>query len=221
MEKSFSAGTHPLIIPGPAGEIEAELFSPKQEEDGDFMAVVCHPHSLHGGTMKNKVVHTATKAFYECGMPTLRFNFRGVGKSQGDYDAGEGEGDDLAACIEWMEAQFPGKRLVLAGFSFGSFVSLKHAPRFSLAAMVSIAPPVARFDVEACETPQVPWVVVIGSDDELVALSDVESWLAKRQASASLTVLQDASHFFHGRLLDLRKVLLDFLQAQFGISRDE
>ena len=110
-----------LVIDGPAGSLEALLEDPGA--DGRHFAVVCHPHPLHGGTMHNKVVHTLARALQEQGMPTLRFNYRGVGASAGAYDDGRGETEDALAVIAWGRRRWPGAQLVLAGFSFGAFVA--------------------------------------------------------------------------------------------------
>ena len=221
METALSVGSNSLFINGPCGQIEATLTLPKSFNEAKNVAVVCHPHSLHGGSMTNKVVHTTAKAFSDCSIPTLRFNFRGVGQSDGDYDEGNGEGDDLIACVNWMKERFPNCELLLAGFSFGAFVSLKHAPRLTPKALISIAPPVARFDLDACVKPNAPWLVVIGSEDELVALPAVEDWLDRQEGRSALRIMDGASHFFHGRLLDLRAVLLAFLSEKLEIACDE
>ena len=103
-------------------KINADFILPA-ETNTQFIAVNCHPHSLHGGTMTNKVVHTVSRSIASLGIPSLRFNFRGVGGSAGEYDEGKGEQSDLVAVVEWMQTEYPDSKLLLSGFSFGSFVS--------------------------------------------------------------------------------------------------
>lgn len=139
-----------FLIPGPNGVLEAMLDVPKEPCSADApIAVVCHPHPLHGGTLTNKVAHTVAKAFAELGVTTLRFNFRGVGESQGEFDHGVGEVDDLQAAVQWMRARHPNARLWLAGFSFGAFVALSGQPQMNAARLLLVAPPVAMFDFPA------------------------------------------------------------------------
>jgi alpha/beta superfamily hydrolase len=116
-----------LRIAGPAGALEGVLEDPQVSPQPGF-AVICHPHPLYGGTMQNKVVHTIGRACQEFGMPTVRFNFRGVGASAGHYDEGRGETQDALAVIAWGRARWPASPLILAGFSFGAMIALR-APR--------------------------------------------------------------------------------------------
>ncbi|MFO7278462.1 MAG: alpha/beta hydrolase, partial [Pseudomonadota bacterium] len=118
----------PVRLDGPAGVLEALLEEPADAVPGRF-AVVCHPHPLHGGTMNNKVVHTLARTFNELGIRSLRFNFRGVGASEGSYAEGIGETEDALAVIEWGRVRWPGAEPLLAGFSFGGIVALRAAGR--------------------------------------------------------------------------------------------
>src|SRR5271163_597813 len=111
-----------LFLDGPAGRLEAILWSPTAGAPA-MAAVVCHPHPLFGGTMHNKVVYQAAKALQGRGMPVLRFNFRGTSLSEGVHDRGNGEQDDVRVALDYLSSEFPGKPIVVAGFSFGSWVS--------------------------------------------------------------------------------------------------
>ncbi len=113
-----------IFLEGPAGRLEATLWTASASEP-DFVALVCHPHPLYGGTMHNKVVYQAAKALHQRGAAVLRFNFRGAGQSEGAHDRGIGEQADVRTALDYLSAEFPGKPIVLAGFSFGSWVGLR------------------------------------------------------------------------------------------------
>lgn len=203
-----------LEIPGPAGPLEAILEDPGAGTgEPPALAVVCHPHPLHEGTMRNKVVHTVARAANRLGAPALRFNFRGVGMSAGAWDEGRGETDDALAVIAWARARWPGAPLWLAGFSFGAFVALHATAVARPAALVTVAPPVGRFAVGDTPEPACPWLVVQGEADELVDYRAVVEWTGARLAPPQLALLPATSHFFHGRLAELQQAVQDFLAA--------
>ena len=196
-----------LSIPGPAGMIEA-AFDLAEGPARAALAVVCHPLPTEGGTMHNKVVTMAARALRESGVATLRFNFRGVGQSEGRFDDGEGELEDLRAVVRWARARHPGQALWLAGFSFGAWVSLRAAGELGATALVSIAPPVGRsWDFVGLVPPPIPWVVVQGEADEIVDPRAVFDWLATLPRPPQLVRMPDTSHFFHRKLMDLRGAL--------------
>jgi uncharacterized protein len=203
----------PLVIAGPTGDLEALLEVP-QEAVGDEYAVVCHPHPLHGGTLHNKVVHTLARSFHELGMPTLRFNYRGVGASGGAYDHGRGETDDALAVIEWGARRWPGAAVSLAGFSFGALVVLRAAQRVTATRVVCVAPPVARPEASAVAPPSCPWLIVQGDADEIVDHRQVAAFAARSSPPPTLRVLAGVDHFFHGRLRELQAAVLDFVKPQ-------
>lgn len=193
-----------FALRGPAGRIEVACDPPAAATTVAGVAVICHPHPLHGGTMHNKVVTMLARALGELGLACVRFNFRGVGQSEGDYDEGRGEGDDLAAVVEWVRSVRGADALWLAGFSFGSYVSLRNARRLRAAALISIAPPVGRWDFDAIELSDCPWLVVQGEDDEVVDAKAVFEWIAALERPPQLVRMPETGHFFHRRLLDLR-----------------
>ena len=199
----------PLFLPGPAGRIEAALDPPEADvEARPLLAIVCHPLPTEGGTMHNKVVTMAARALRECGATTLRFNFRGVGQSEGSFDDGDGELDDLRAVAAWARERHPGKAVWLAGFSFGAYVSLRLAVELRAAALISIAPPVGRsWDFSAIAVPTMPWLVIQGDADEIVDPQAVYAWIAALPRQPQLLRMPDTSHFFHRKLMDLRGAL--------------
>ncbi len=199
----------PLFLAGPAGRIEAALDAPAADVPArPLLAILCHPLPTEGGTMHNKVVTMAARALRECGATTLRFNFRGVGQSEGSFDDGEGELADLRAVAAWARAQHPDKVLWLAGFSFGAWVSLRLANELKAAALISIAPPVGRsWDFSGIELPAAPWLVIQGDADEIVDPQAVYAWIASLPRPPQLVRMPDTSHFFHRKLMDLRGAL--------------
>lgn len=203
----FPQASGAMVLPGAAGTIEAHVEWPDVERRRDVIAVICHPHPLHGGSMGNKVVTSCERALRDLGAVTLRFNFRGVGNTAGTFDDGLGEGDDLAAICAWMRAAHPDAALILAGFSFGAFVSISRAAAIAPALLISIAPPVGRFDVHACPPPTCPWLVLQPDADEVVDANAVYAWVAHQQLPPTLVRFAATSHFFHGKLLELRAAI--------------
>ena len=205
----MTAAAEPLLLAGPAGRIEAAFDAPDADVPArPLLAIVCHPLPTEGGSMHNKVVTMAARALREVGATTLRFNFRGVGQSEGRFDDGVGELDDLRAVAAWARANHPDKILWLAGFSFGAYVSLRLAVELRAAALVSIAPPVGRsWDFSAIEVPTAPWLVIQGEADEIVDPQAVFAWLATLPRQPRLVRMPDSSHFVHRKLIDLRGAL--------------
>ncbi len=201
----------PLSIAGPAGNIEALLEEPV-DQGGAAFGVICHPHPLGGGTMTNKVVHTLARALQKCGAPTLRFNFRGVGASAGAFDNGAGETQDAMAVIAAGRERWPGAALWLAGFSFGSYVALQICNSVRANKLITVAPPVGRWDFSAIPAPQCPWLLLQGDVDELVDAAAVLDWAATLPARPEVHVLEGVGHFFHGRLHDIDAHSVAFLQ---------
>ncbi|HEX4377678.1 MAG TPA: alpha/beta fold hydrolase [Steroidobacteraceae bacterium] len=202
----------PVRIAGPAGALEALVETPEAARS-DAFAIVCHPHPLHGGTMQNKVVHTVARACQATDMPTVRFNFRGVGASEGGYDEGRGEMQDALAVIEWGHQRWPDASLTLAGFSFGAMVSIQAAPVARPAALISVAPAVSRPAFATIAAPSCPWLILQGDADELVDIRDVQAFAARFQPPPKLVVFPGGEHFFHGRLIELRDQIVGFLRS--------
>src|SRR5690606_24841245 len=153
---------------GPAGALEVAVDLPDPSVARAGIAVFCHPLPIQGGTMHNKVVTMASRSLVELGIPTVRFNFRGVGASEGEFDDGRGETLDLLAVVNWAMRSHPGAALWLGGFSFGSYVALRGSRDLPLQQMISVAPPVGRWDFEQLSPPPCPWLVIQGEDDDVV-----------------------------------------------------
>jgi alpha/beta superfamily hydrolase len=198
----MSAAFERVSIAGPAGAIEA--VAEDCAAAGRCYAVICHPHPLYGGTMDNKVVTTTARALRDGGVPTLRFNFRGVGASAGSYDQGDGETNDAQAVAAWGDARWPGRSLVIAGFSFGGYVALRlaglHEPRL----LITIAPAISLLDGKSFAAPQCPWLVIQGAADELVDAAHVSALVNRTVPKPKLVLLPGVGHFFHGNLQELR-----------------
>ena len=191
-----------LFIQGQAGALEAVVE--ETAVPGSSYAVVCHPHPLYGGTMDNKVVTTVARALHDTGIPTVRFNFRGVGASAGAFDQGVGETADADAVASWGAARWPGRSLVIAGFSFGAYVALRLAQQRVPRHLITIAPSLERFDGPGMAVPRCPWLVVQGDADEVVDPAAVINWVNGLDPKPRLVVLPGVSHFFHGALRELR-----------------
>lgn len=213
---AFPRNTAALTLHGAAGAIEAMVEWPATPALPETVGVICHPHPLHGGTMSNKVVTTSAQALREQGCVTLRFNFRGVGASNGQHDDGRGEGDDLIAICAWLRRECPQSRLILAGFSFGAFVSMVRAAEIAPDLLISLAPAVGLRDFSAFREPACPWLVIQPDADEVVSPAAVYSWVAMRSPQPTLQRFAGASHFFHGRLLELRASVGDFVATRLS-----
>lgn len=205
-------GRERLAIPGPTGVLEA-IAHEAEGTAQPLYAVVCHPHPLYGGTMDNKVVYTVARALQTSGVATLRFNFRGVGASAGSYDEGAGETRDAAAVADFGAARWPGRRLILAGFSFGAFVALRLALAREMARLITVAPPVGRFDFSELRAPACPWLVVQGDADDVVDPSTVIAWVMRQDPKPELRVVPGVGHFFHGHLAELRDAVIETLRS--------
>ncbi len=202
---AFPAVATVLTLPGPAGALEVAVDPPEADVAAvPVVAVLCHPLPTEGGSMHNKVVTMAARSLRELGVATVRFNFRGVGRSEGAFDHGEGELDDLRAVAAWVRAARPDAALWLAGFSFGAYVSLRAAMELRPAMLVSIAPPAGRWEFERIATPTMPWLVIQGEEDEIVDPQAVYDWLQRIGAQAEIVRMPETSHFFHRKLMDLR-----------------
>lgn len=214
-----SAATFPderteLLLRGPAGLLECSADVPDSDEERPATIVLCHPHPRHGGTMRNKVVTIMERSMRELGLRTVRLNFRGVGASEGEFDDGYGETDDLFAVTEWVRRTRPDDALWLGGFSFGAYVTVRAALNLSLGQLISIAPPVDRYDFASLARPECPWLVVQGDEDDVVSIDAVQEWAQSLEPPPDLVVMHQAGHFFHRRLMDLRGLLKNGVRDQ-------
>ena len=196
------------MLCGPAGLLELAVDPPEAEVAPlPLTVVLCHPLSTEGGSLSNKVVTMAARSLRELGATTVRFNFRGVGQSEGVFDHGNGERDDLLAVVAWVSEQRPGDALWLAGFSFGAYVSLRATSEVQPDALISIAPPVGRWDFDSLVLPTCPWLVIQGDEDEIVDPQAVYDWIDTLKQKPELVRMHGTSHFFHRKLIDLRGAL--------------
>jgi alpha/beta superfamily hydrolase len=206
-----------ITLRGAAGRLEAILWGPKQSRDVPLAAVLCHPHPLYQGTMHNKVVYQAAKALDSLGIPVLRFNFRGVGASEGNYDHGRGEEDDVRAALDYLAAEFPGVPLLAAGFSFGAWVGLRVGcldPR--VIELIGLGLPIddrtLLFDyLRTCAKPK---LLVQGESDQYAAKSRFEGFVAgfhPEAIAATRVVFVPGDHFFGGHLDEMADALRRWL----------
>lgn len=210
--EQFPNETTEFFLSGKVGRLECLADVPEADDARPAVAVLCHPHPLHGGSMRNKVVTIMERSLRELGLRTVRFNFRGVGDSEGEFDDGDGELDDLLTVVEWVRRMQPDDDLWLGGFSFGAYIVLKAAQDLPVRQLVTIAPPVERYGFEELVPPNCPWLVVQGDEDEVVSPEAVTSWAEKLDQDANLVVMEGTGHFFHRRLMDLRGLIKNHVQ---------
>lgn len=203
------------LIDGPAGAIECLVAVPRGPLRG--VAVASHPHPLFGGAMSNKVVYTLASAALQAGLASLRFNFRGVGHSQGVHDSARGETADCIHVARWLQALQPGMPLLLSGFSFGAFVALSAAAPLRPAALVSIAPPFGRYfaDAPLPAHPGCPWLVVHARDDQTVSYAETAAILDRYTPPPERISPDTAGHFFHGCLDEVKRPVQAFLDRHW------
>lgn len=207
-------GEHAVLLPGLTGDLEAIIAIPDLAQC-KYFAILGHPHSLKGGNMHNKVVTTMASAFKILGIPTIRLNFRGVGKSRGVYDNGVGESEDLIhlskLVAELVNKENERLKFILAGFSFGAYVTYRAAVSIKNSLLISIAPPVETFDFTEFIFPAERWLIVQGDQDEIVS-SDTVFNFAQARTIPTLR-FNETGHFFHGKLVELKEKLIQYLEA--------
>ena len=202
---------------GPAGRIEA-LLNPGRP-DAPYAVVVCHPHPLFGGTMHNKVVYHAMKTFQGFGLPVLRFNFRGAGLSEGTHDNGHGERDDLRAALDWMQQEYS-RPLLFAGFSFGSSVGMRVCCGDSrVRGMAALGLPVSaggrEYHYSFLANCTQPKMFISGTEDQYGPRAAVEAVVASASPPAKLVWVENADHFFAGKLEQMQLALRDWVEEHF------
>lgn len=204
-----------VIFNGSAGRIEGRYHQTHRE--GAPIAVVLHPHPQFGGTMNNKVVYALYRSFVDQGFNTLRFNFRGVGRSEGTYDNGEGELNDAASALDWLQAHNPNASACwVAGFSFGAWIGMQLLMRRpELESFISVSPPADRYDFGFLAPCPVPGLIMQGEKDEIVSHPSVAALVSKLQMQRGIQIdyrtHPAADHFFTGQLADLRGHVEDYL----------
>lgn len=210
-----------VTIQGGAGRLECLLWVPKPAQKTELAAVVCHPHPLYQGTMHNKVVYQTAKTLESLGIPVLRFNFRGVGASEGSYDRGRGEEDDVRAALDYLETQFPGARLLVAGFSFGAWVGLRRGcsdPR--VVELIGLGLPIddRKLGFRYLSTCTKPKLLIQGEDDQYAAKPHFEAFLhtfnPEATATTSVVFIRAADHFFTGHLDEMAQALRSWITSR-------
>src|SRR5512146_458078 len=194
------------LIDGPAGQIETDINDPGPPRRG--IALIAHPNPVQGGTKDNKVVTTLAKAFFSLGYVAARPNFRGVGASEGMYDEGRGETEDLLAVAAYLERRYAGLSVLLAGFSFGAFVQTRVARRMKSERLVLVGAAVNRFPTESVPPDT---LVIHGERDDVVPLSAVFDWA--RPQDLPVVVVPGGEHFFHGRLNLLSRIVVRYFRC--------
>ena len=206
-----------VLISGPVGRIEAR-YHPAKERNAPI-AIVLHPHPEHGGTMNNKVSYSLFRTFVDQGFNTLRFNFRGVGRSEGKFDRGEGELSDAAACLDWLQVQNPEPRQCwVAGFSFGAWICMQLLMRRpELDGFIAVAPPANLYDFTFLAPCPVPGLILQGDRDELVPKESVQKLSQRLTAQRGLfidyRVIPGADHFFSRELPILTSHVNSYISA--------
>jgi len=209
-----------FTIQGPVGTLEGIAGHPVDAENSrKIVGLICHPHPLFGGTMNNKVTHMIEKSFREMGCHTIRFNFRGVDNSDGKFDDGKGETDDLLAIYQWIKEIMPDYTIWLAGFSFGSYVALRACKEIKSEQFLTVAPPVERYDFTELDIPTCPWLVIQGEEDDVVTPKAVYDYVNTIDPRPQLVTFK-AGHFFHRRLIDLKGAIINGILRQILKSEE-
>jgi alpha/beta superfamily hydrolase len=198
-----------FMIAGEVVQLEANLRVPKEPPRG--AVVVCHPHPVYGGTMDNRIVYRAARAAAAAGFAALRFNFRGVGKSSGQYDQGLGEREDVSAAIRWINTRYPRLPLAVIGYSFGAWVGLQvGAADFAVNAMVGIAPPLNLYAMEYLVQNPKPSMLVIGTQDEFCSQESMMRLKSRLPAATSVHIVEGADHFFSEQTDRVENLISEF-----------
>jgi hypothetical protein len=201
-------GSATTFITGKAGDIETLITRPENITETTPIVVISHPHPLYGGSMTNKVVHILARSFSELEAITVRFNFRGVGKSEGDYSDGVGEAEDLQALVSELKKWRPQAPIWLAGFSFGAYVTIRAQAVIKAEKLLLVAPPVSMYPFAELAEITVPWIVIQGGQDEVIDAAAVKTWVSQRPNPPQLIWLEEDGHFFHGKLNEVKASLL-------------
>ena len=204
-----------FFLGGSAGRLEALLWT-VAESSPKLAAVVCHPHPLYAGTMHNKVVYQAAKTFHRFGIPVLRFNFRGAGMSEGVHDRGRGERDDVRAALDYLAREYPGSQLLLAGFSFGSWVGLRVGCEDSrVVGVIGLGIPVNGSDLSYLRACAKPKLIVQGGNDQFGSRANVEALFATLTQPKQLVFVESVDHFFAGKLEQAGEAIGRWLRETF------
>jgi len=201
----------PFMIQAGSVQLEAHLREPKEGLRG--AAVVCHPHPVYGGTMDNRVVYRAAKTAAAAGFAALRFNFRGAGRSTGQFDQGLGEKDDAAAAIRWLEARYPNLGIAVMGYSFGAWVGMSvgcSVPRVQ--ALIGLGLPLNMYDFQFLTSYQKPALYIVGTLDEFCSAENLDRFASRLPAAATVQRIKGSDHFFDGHIETVQSLIAVFLE---------
>ncbi len=205
-----------LMVPGAIGDLEAMYLA---TANATGVALICHPNPTQGGSMLNKVVSTMQRTARDNGLATLRFNYRGTGKSAGEHDMDSGEVDDAQAALDWLMAKHPALPIYLFGFSFGGFVAASLSGRLELAGTPAVhiclaAPAVQRLELPHWVASQGRLTVIQPEQDEVIEPQLVYDWSTKLERPHQLCRIADSGHFFHGKLVELKQCIIEQVFTQ-------
>lgn len=201
-----------LFLDGPVGRLEAILWTPPSGSSSPLASVVCHPHPLFGGTMHNKVIYQVAKSLSSLGIPVLRFNFRSAGLSTGAHDRGRGEQGDIRAALDFISKEFSSVPILLAGFSFGSWVGLRvGCEDKGVTDLIGLGIPVNNSDFSFLSKCVKPKLFVQGSNDEHGAPDKAKALVKSLPGEKCFVTVEGADHFFAGKLNELNRVISDWL----------
>ena len=201
-----------FFLEGKAGRLEAMLWTAPLSKQR-LVGVVCHPHPLFGGTMHNKVVYQAAKALHQRGIPVLRFNFRGAALSAGEHDRGRGEQDDVHTAIDFLAGEFPGHPILLAGFSFGSWVGLRVGCEDErVIKLIGLGLPVDKSDFSYLRDCAKPKLIIQGENDQFGSKANIEALFGTLAQPKRLSIMEGADHFFQGKLNEVAAAIDGWLK---------
>ena len=204
-----------FFLQGPAGRLEATLWTQPAGENPRMAAVMCHPHPLYGGTLHNKVVYQVAKTLHRLGLPVLRFNFRGAGMSEGTHDAGRGEQDDVRAAIDFLAETFPSAPILLAGFSFGAFVGLRvGCSDARVAELAGLGLPANNSDLTFLAMCRKPKLFVQGGQDQYGSQENVGALMETLPEPKRLVIVENADHFFEGSLDQVNRAVSEWMNER-------
>ena len=208
-----------VIIAGPEGRLEGRYHQSKMQNAP--IALVLHPHPQHGGTMNNKVAYSMYQAFVKMGFSVLRFNFRGVGKSEGIYDKGDGELADAATALDWLHSQNPNaSQTWISGFSFGSWLCMQLLMRRpEITSFIAVSPPADKYDFSFLAPCPVSGLMIQGTNDAIVSADSVESLTQKLEYQRNISVeyieIAGANHFYKEKIDDLIDSMQKYIESYF------
>ncbi len=211
---------------GPAGRIEGKYFQQKENPTAPI-ALILHPHPMHGGTMNNKVTYRLYESFVRCGFSVLRFNFRGVANSEGNYDNGVGELSDAASALDWLHAQNPHTREIwVAGFSFGAWITMQLLMRRpDIRRFIAVSPPAGNYDFSFFSPCPTSGFVMVGTHDEITPAEEIQNLLKKttrqKEVKIHFATIPYADHFYTQQQDELGHMICKYIEQEKKLYADD